>query len=94
MQAGYAWEAVKIIRQNHSNGKIFSNIKRLHNSLGYVTPENKLQGDEKRIFGKRDCKLAEAREIRKQKRHQSRRAIKEQARESSKTELAETAQQI
>lgn len=68
----------------------YYNTKRLHSALGYVTPEDKLQGNEKHIFSERDRKLAEAREIRKQKRHRIKKTVKEQARESSQTQLTET----
>ena len=37
------------------------NCSRLHSAIGYVTPEAKLQGKEKQIFGERDRKLEEAR---------------------------------
>lgn len=44
------------------------NHKRLHSSIGYVTPWDKLQGREKEIFRARDEKLAGAREARRIKR--------------------------
>ncbi len=70
----------------------YYNTKRLHSALGYVTPEDKLQGNEKRIFAERDRKLAEAREIRKQKRHRIKKAVKERARWSSQIKLTEAAE--
>lgn len=69
----------------------YYNTKRLHSALGYVTPEDKLKGNEKRIFAERDRKLAEAREIRKQKRHRIKKTVKEQVRWSSQMKLTEAA---
>jgi len=42
------------------------NLVRLHSAIGYVTPADKLAGRDKEIFAARDCKLAEARQRRKQ----------------------------
>ena len=39
---------------------------RLHSAIGYVTPKDKLDGNDQAIFAARDRKLAEARERRKQ----------------------------
>jgi hypothetical protein len=39
-----------------------------HSAICYVTPKDKLEGRDNEIFEKRDQKLAEAREIRKQNR--------------------------
>jgi putative transposase len=44
------------------------NERRLHSSLGYVTPRDKLLGREQEIFADRDRKLEAARERRKQER--------------------------
>lgn len=44
------------------------NHKRLHSSIGYITPWDKLQGCEQEIFRSRDEKLAQAREARRIKR--------------------------
>jgi transposase InsO family protein len=44
------------------------NTVRLHSSIGYVTPKDKLEGREKQIFSERDRKLEAARELRKQRR--------------------------
>ncbi len=41
---------------------------RLHSAIGYVTPQDKLEGRETVIFAERDRKLAEARERRKAQR--------------------------
>ncbi len=41
------------------------NHKRLHSSIGYVTPNDKLQGQAEAIHARRDEKLAAAREARK-----------------------------
>ena len=44
------------------------NEARLHSAIGYVTPKDKLLGNDAAIFAARDRKLAEARERRKQTR--------------------------
>jgi hypothetical protein len=44
------------------------NTVRLHSAIGYVTPEDKLEGRDQDIFDRRDRKLAEARERRKEAR--------------------------
>ena len=44
------------------------NTVRLHSAIGYVTPNDKLEGREAAIFAQRDRKLAEARERRKARR--------------------------
>jgi len=44
------------------------NNERLHSAIGYVAPNDRLQGREKRIWDERDRKLDEAREIRKARR--------------------------
>jgi transposase InsO family protein len=44
------------------------NHVRLHSAIGYVTPKDKLAGRDKEIFDRRDRKLAEARQRRKQRR--------------------------
>jgi hypothetical protein len=46
----------------------YYNTVRLHSAIGYITPKDKLEGNEKAIFQERDRKLHEARERRKQKR--------------------------
>ncbi len=48
------------------------NTVRLHSAIGYVTPQNKLNGREAEIFAARDRKLAEARERRRQQRQAAR----------------------
>ncbi len=50
---------------------MYYNIKRLHSAIGYITPKDKLEGREQRIFADRDRKLKAAREIRAVKRQQS-----------------------
>jgi hypothetical protein len=45
------------------------NHSRLHSAIGYVTPHDKLLGNDAAIHAERDRKLAEARERRKQLRH-------------------------
>ncbi len=49
---------------------IHYNSVRLHSSIGYVTPETKLNGLEKQVFKDRDTKLEAARASRKDKRRQ------------------------
>lgn len=44
------------------------NHTRLHSAIGYVTPNDRLLGKDEVIHAERDRKLAEARELRKQKR--------------------------
>jgi putative transposase len=46
----------------------YYNTVRLHSAIAYVTPQDKLDGNETRIFQERDRKLEQARERRKQKR--------------------------
>jgi len=47
------------------------NNQRLHSAIGYVTPNDKLQGRSEMIHAARDAKLAAAREARKTKREAS-----------------------
>jgi putative transposase len=47
---------------------IHYNEARLHSAIGYVTPQDKLLGNEAAIFAERDRKLAEARQRRQQMR--------------------------
>lgn len=44
------------------------NHVRLHSAIGYVTPNDRLLGNDERIHAERDRKLAEARELRKKAR--------------------------
>lgn len=44
------------------------NFQRLHSAIGYVTPNDKLQGNEQRIFQERALKLAQARSTREEER--------------------------
>ena len=53
----------------------YYNTIRLHSAIGYVTPKDKLEGREQAIFAERDRKLEQARERRKAKRHEARRAV-------------------
>jgi putative transposase len=48
------------------------NTVRLHSAIGYVTPQDKLNGRAPEIFAARDHKLAEARERRRQQRQAAR----------------------
>ena len=47
------------------------NTRRLHSAIGYITPENKLEGRAETILASRDAKLAAAREARKAQRKAS-----------------------
>lgn len=49
------------------------NEERLHSSIGYITPKDKMEGRDKQIFTERDQKLEAAREARKQKRLEEKR---------------------
>jgi transposase InsO family protein len=51
----------------------YYNEERLHSSIGYVAPKDKLDGRDKQIFTERDQKLEAAREARKQKRLEEKR---------------------
>ena len=44
------------------------NTRRLHAALGYITPQDKLQGRAEEIFAQRDRKLEAARQVRRQRR--------------------------
>ena len=48
----------------------YYNEERLHSSIGYIAPKDKLEGRDEQIFKERDKKLEAAREIRKQKRQE------------------------
>jgi transposase InsO family protein len=50
----------------------YYNNVRLHSAIDYVTPKDKLAGNDKRIFAERDRKLEEARERRKERRQAAR----------------------
>jgi transposase InsO family protein len=52
----------------------YYNTKRLHSSIGYVSPKDKLDGKERDIFKARDEKLEAARAKRKQQRESARQA--------------------
>jgi len=47
------------------------NVVRLHSSIGYIAPADKLNGRDKDIFKERDQKLEAAREQRRIKRQQT-----------------------
>jgi transposase InsO family protein len=49
------------------------NNERLHSAIGYVTPKDMLEGRQAAIHAARDRKLEEARNLRKEKRHQAKR---------------------
>jgi putative transposase len=51
----------------------YYNDERLHSSIGYVAPKDKLDGRDKKIFTERDQKIEAAREARKQKRLEEKR---------------------
>lgn len=50
----------------------YYNRVRLHSALGYVTPQDKLEGREKEIFADRDLKLEAARALRQERRQKAR----------------------
>ena len=50
---------------------VYYNDQRLHSAIGYVTPNDKLQGRAETILSERDAKLAAAREARKTQRKAS-----------------------
>ena len=49
----------------------YYNTERLHSAIGYVTPQQKLNGEEAEIFKLREDKLNQAREARKQRKQQA-----------------------
>lgn len=51
---------------------LYYNKKRLHSAIGYIAPEDKLEGREGKIFADRDNKLKAARESRAAKRQNQR----------------------
>jgi putative transposase len=53
------------------------NTRRLHSAIGYITPWDKLRGQEKHIFTERDRKLQEARERRRINRCAKKQIVKE-----------------
>ena len=55
----------------------YYNTKRLHSSIGYVTPLDKLEGKENQIFAERDQKLQAARAKRKINRGRLKQNVKE-----------------
>lgn len=55
------------------------NDQRLHSAIGYVTPKDKLLGREKEIFAERDRKLAEARQLRAQRRQTAQASLDDHA---------------
>jgi len=53
----------------------YYNTVRLHSAIGYIAPQNKLEGRDKDIFAERDRKLDEAREKRKIRRKEVRKQL-------------------
>jgi hypothetical protein len=47
------------------------NTVRLHNAVGYVTPQDMLLGRQAEIHAERDCKLDQARRLRRLRRQQA-----------------------
>lgn len=50
----------------------YYNTVRLHSAIGYITPKNKMEGKENKIFADRERKLTEARNRRKERRKKTR----------------------
>ena len=50
----------------------YYNTVRLHSAIGYITPKNKMEGKENKIFADRERKLTEARDRRKERRKKTR----------------------
>ena len=61
---GTVTEAKKIVAEY----VVHYNKKRLHSAIGYISPENMLDGRQKEIHEQREQKLADARKKRKEKR--------------------------
>lgn len=55
-------DAKKVIEQYIA----YYNTKRLHSAINYITPEDRLKGNEKKIIDTRNQKLASARQIRRE----------------------------
>ena len=54
----------------------YYNTERLHSAIGYVTPQQMIEGRQQRIFIERERKLEQAREARRQKRQAQREQLK------------------
>jgi hypothetical protein len=52
--------------------------KRVHSAIGHITPDDELEGKEKKIFAERDRKLNEARDLRKIRCKKQKQLAKEQ----------------
>jgi len=50
----------------------YYNTVRLHSAIGYITPKNKMEGKENKIFADRERKLTEVRDRRKERRKKTR----------------------
>ena len=59
-------------RRNIDEYVTYYNTVRLHSAVGFITPEQMLNGNQKEIFKQRDIKLSKAREERRQKRRKIR----------------------
>jgi transposase InsO family protein len=72
----------------------YYNTMRLHSAIGYITPMDKLAGNEHRIFTDRDHKLESAREQRKLKRQALKLACQRTNRESNQSKGARYHRQV
>ena len=67
----------------------YYNCERLHSAIGYITPIDKMKGNEKMIFDAREQKLADARDKRKRQRMKQY-VVQRQYKKSSITNLTQS----
>ena len=66
------------------------NTVRLHSSIGYVTPKDKLEGRASQVHSERERKLTEARALRKERRQKRKDNLTSAGKESMVTSIGET----